>query len=99
MRLRAAREQSGKTQAQVAKETGVNTRLYQYYEAGEKKPGVDTAIWAAQWKTSSARQRRKNTRRAATRQEKHSIFDVSGQEGNGRRTEHEETPAKASNDG
>ena len=44
MRLRAAREKSGKTQAQVAKETGVNTRLYQYYEAGEKKPGVDTAI-------------------------------------------------------
>lgn len=44
MVLRAAREKSGKTQAQVAGESGVGVRLYQYYEAGEKKPSVDAAI-------------------------------------------------------
>ena len=44
MELRAAREQSNKTQAQVAKEAGVDVRLYQYYEYDEKEPGVRTAI-------------------------------------------------------
>ena len=44
MALRATREKSGKTQAQVAKEAGIHARLYQYYEAGEKEPGVTTAI-------------------------------------------------------
>lgn len=44
MKLRAAREQSGKTQAQVAKESGVSTMAYQNYEYGKREPGVRTAI-------------------------------------------------------
>lgn len=44
MALKAARKASGKTQEQVALETGVGVRLYQYYEAGEKRPSVDAAI-------------------------------------------------------
>lgn len=48
MKLRAAREQSGKTQAQVAEESGISTRVYQYYEADEKEPGVRTAIRIAE---------------------------------------------------
>lgn len=44
MALRAARERSGKTQAQVAKESGVSERAYLYYEQGEREPGVRTAI-------------------------------------------------------
>lgn len=44
MTLRAARRQSGKTQAQVAKEIGVAERIYQYYESAEKEPGAMTAI-------------------------------------------------------
>ena len=44
MALRAAREQSGKTQAQVAKEAGVAQRLYQSYEYDKSEPGVRTAI-------------------------------------------------------
>lgn len=44
MKLRAAREKSGKTQAQVAEETGVSVRVYQYYEAGIKLPRVDAAL-------------------------------------------------------
>lgn len=44
MKLQAAREKSGKTQAQVAKEAEVTERMYQYYEANEKEPGVRTAI-------------------------------------------------------
>ena len=44
MRLQAAREKSGKTQAQVAKEAGVSERLYQRYEYGQNEPGVRTAI-------------------------------------------------------
>ena len=44
MELRAAREQSGKTQAQVAKEAKVGERLYQDYEYDKREPGVRTAI-------------------------------------------------------
>lgn len=44
MRLQAAREKSGKTQAQVAKETGVSERMYQSYEYGQNDPSVRTAI-------------------------------------------------------
>ena len=44
LRLQAAREKSGKTQAQVAKEAGVSERLYQRYEYGQNEPGVRTAI-------------------------------------------------------
>ena len=40
MQLRAAREMSGKTQAQVAKEVGVAERTYQYYESAEKEPSA-----------------------------------------------------------
>lgn len=43
MKLQAAREKSGKTQAQVAKESGVTERMYQQYEYGAE-PGVRTAI-------------------------------------------------------
>lgn len=48
MKLRAAREQSGKTQAQVAKEAGVSEVAYQYYEYGKREPGVRTAIRIAE---------------------------------------------------
>lgn len=44
MELRAAREQSGKTQAQVAKEAGVSEVSYQLYEYDKREPGVRTAI-------------------------------------------------------
>lgn len=44
MNLQAAREKSGKTQAQVAKEAGVSWRMYQSYEYGQNEPGVRTAI-------------------------------------------------------
>lgn len=44
VRLQAAREKSGKTQAQVAKAAGVSVRVYQYYETGDKTPSVHTAI-------------------------------------------------------
>lgn len=40
MELRAAREVSGKTQAQVAKEIGVNLVSYQRYESEERTPNV-----------------------------------------------------------
>lgn len=44
MELRAAREESGKTQAQVAKEIGVSELSYQRYEYDKREPGVRTAI-------------------------------------------------------
>ena len=44
MDLRAAREASGKTQAQVAAESKVAERLYQDYEYDKREPGVRTAI-------------------------------------------------------
>lgn len=44
MKLRAAREQSGKTQAQVAKETGIAEAAYQRYEYDKVEPRVQTAI-------------------------------------------------------
>lgn len=42
--IKAAREKSGKTQAQVASEVGVSDRAYLYWEKGQKKPRVDVAI-------------------------------------------------------
>ena len=48
MELRAAREQSGKTQAQVAKEAGITEVAYQRYEYDKVEPGVRTAIRIAQ---------------------------------------------------
>lgn len=44
MELRAAREKSGKTQAQVAKEANVSELSYQLYEYDKREPGVRTAI-------------------------------------------------------
>ena len=44
LNLRAAREASGKTQSQVAKETGVSEQMYQRYEYGQNEPSVRTAI-------------------------------------------------------
>ena len=44
MQLRAARERSGKTQAQVANEVGVSELSYQRYEYNKSEPGVRTAI-------------------------------------------------------
>lgn len=43
MKLRAAREASGKTQKQVAKEAGVTERTYLYYEANDMEPRVRAA--------------------------------------------------------
>lgn len=42
--LRAARERSGKTQAQVAEEVGIKEQAYQKYEYGLSIPNVRTAI-------------------------------------------------------
>ena len=44
MTLRAAREQSGKTQAQVAKEAKISEAQYQNIEYGKNTPSVTTAI-------------------------------------------------------
>lgn len=44
MKLRAAREQSGKTQAQVAKDAGIKEQSYQKYEYDKSTPNVRTAI-------------------------------------------------------
>mgnify|MGYP000083855398 CR=1 FL=1 len=44
MKLRAAREASGKTQAQVAREVQISERMYQSYEYDRCEPGVQTAI-------------------------------------------------------
>ena len=44
MKLKAAREQSGKTQAQVAKEVGIREQAYQKYEYDKSTPHVRTAI-------------------------------------------------------
>lgn len=48
MRLKAIREKSGKTQAQIAKEVEISCRAYCYYEQGKKEPRVRTAIRIAQ---------------------------------------------------
>ena len=44
MALKAARKKSGKTQAQVAKESGITEQAYQRYEYDKREPGVRTAI-------------------------------------------------------
>ena len=44
MELRAVREQSGKTQAQVAKEANISEVAYQMYEYDKREPRVRTAI-------------------------------------------------------
>ena len=40
VRLKAARETSGKTQLEVAKETGIKEVSYQRYEYGERVPNA-----------------------------------------------------------
>lgn len=42
--LKAARQKSGKTQQQVAKETGLDIRMYQNYEYGMNANAIHTAI-------------------------------------------------------
>ena len=44
VKLQAAREKSGKTQAQVAREAGIQPVTYQRYEYGSILPNVRTAI-------------------------------------------------------
>ena len=44
VKLQAAREKSGKTQAQVAREAQIKTVTYQRYEYGSSIPNVRTAI-------------------------------------------------------
>ena len=47
MRLKAAREASGKTQAQVAREAGMTERGYRKLEAKEEYKAIVTAIQIA----------------------------------------------------
>lgn len=47
MELRAAREQSGKTQKQVAQETGITEVSYQRIEYRLQRPSLITAILIA----------------------------------------------------
>lgn len=44
VKLRAARERAGKTQAQVAKDVGIREAVYQRYEYGANEPSVTTAL-------------------------------------------------------
>lgn len=44
MALKAARMKSGKTQAQVAKESGITEQAYQRYEYDTREPSVRKAI-------------------------------------------------------
>ena len=48
MKLKAAREASGKTQAQVAKEAGITVRGYRKLEAKDEYKAIQTAIQIAQ---------------------------------------------------
>ena len=52
-KLRAAREASGKTQAQVAKEIGITENAYQKYEYGEREPRARMAARVAKAVNSS----------------------------------------------
>ena len=47
MKLKAAREASGKTQAQVAKEIGITENAYQKYEYGKREPRARMAVRVA----------------------------------------------------
>ena len=48
MKLKAAREASGKTQAQVAKEAGITVRGYRKLETKDEYKAIQTAISIAQ---------------------------------------------------
>lgn len=54
MELRAAREASGKTQAQVAKIANISETQYQNIEYDKSEPGVRTAIRIARALNSTA---------------------------------------------
>ncbi len=54
MQLRAAREKSGKTQAQVAKEAKISEAQYQNIEYDKNEPKVRTAIRIARAVNSTA---------------------------------------------
>lgn len=45
--LQAAREASGKTQAQVAREIGITENAYQKYEYGKREPRARIAVRVA----------------------------------------------------
>lgn len=47
VRLQAAREASGKTQAQVAKEIGITENAYQKYEYDKREPRARMAVKVA----------------------------------------------------
>ena len=42
-KLKSKRQQEGLTQVEVAKMANITTRGYQRYEAGKRRPSVDTA--------------------------------------------------------
>lgn len=42
--LKRVRLEKGLSQQAVANAVGIGIRIYQYYEAGEKEPGVHTAV-------------------------------------------------------
>ena len=46
--LKKRREELSLTQKQVADALDMNIRLYQYYEAGQRQPSVQTAIRIAE---------------------------------------------------
>ncbi len=54
--LQAAREKSGKTQAQVAKEIGITENAYQKYEYGEREPRARMAVRVAHAVNSTVEQ-------------------------------------------
>ena len=54
MKLRAARERKGLTQAQVAQMANIAERAYQNYEYDQREPGVRTAIRIARVLNSTA---------------------------------------------
>ena len=51
--LKATREQSGKTQAEIAKEIGILKEVYQKYEYGMSSKTINTAIKIAKALNSS----------------------------------------------
>lgn len=43
-KLRAKRKEAGLLQTQIAKQCGITTRVYQYYESGGRVPNVYAAL-------------------------------------------------------
>lgn len=59
--LKKRREELSLTQKQVADILNVNIRLYQYYEAGQRQPNVQTAIKIAEVLKTTVEQLFKDT--------------------------------------